>query len=141
VFRVIDHSAIYLLIAGTYTPFLLGPLRGPWGWSLLAVIWALAFAGIIMKATLGFRWARASTVVYLLMGWIGVIAVKPLIERVTPAGLLWLLAGGLAYTGGVIFFVFDRRLRYAHAIWHLFVAAGSVCHVVAVLRYTGGASA
>ena len=141
VFRVIDHSAIYLLIAGTYTPFLLGPLRGPWGWSLLSVIWALAVAGIIMKATLGFRWARASTVVYLLMGWIGVIAVKPLIERVTPAGLLWLLAGGLAYTGGVIFFVFDRRLRYAHAIWHLFVAAGSVCHVVAVLRYTGGTSA
>ena len=138
VFRVIDHSAIYVLIAGTYTPFLLGPLRGAWGWSLLSVIWALAIAGIIMKATLGFRWARASTIVYLLMGWIGVIALKPLIENVTPQGLLWLLAGGLAYTGGVIFFVFDQRLRYAHAIWHLFVATGSVCHVVAVLRYTGG---
>jgi hemolysin III len=138
VFRVIDHSAIYVLIAGTYTPFLLGPLRGAWGWSLLAVIWALAIAGIVMKATLGFRWARASTIVYLLMGWIGVIAIKPLIENVTPEGLLWLLAGGLAYTGGVIFFVFDQRLRYAHAIWHLFVATGSVCHVVAVLRYTGG---
>ena len=138
VFRVIDHSAIYVLIAGTYTPFLLGPLRGAWGWSLLAVIWALAIAGIVMKATLGFRWARASTIVYLLMGWIGVIALKPLIENVTPEGLLWLFAGGLAYTGGVIFFVFDQRLRYAHAIWHLFVATGSVCHVVAVLRYTGG---
>jgi hemolysin III len=138
VFRVIDHSAIYVLIAGTYTPFLVGPLRGAWGWSLLSVIWALAIAGIIMKATLGFRWARASTIVYLLMGWIGVIALKPLIENVTPEGLLWLLAGGLAYTGGVIFFVFDQRLRYAHAIWHLFVATGSVCHVVAVLRYTGG---
>ncbi len=138
VFRVIDHSAIYVLIAGTYTPFLLGPLRGGWGWSLLSVIWALAVAGIVMKATLGFRWARASTVVYLLMGWIGVIAIKPLIENVTPEGLLWLFAGGLAYTGGVIFFVFDQKLRYAHAIWHLFVATGSVCHVVAVLRYTGG---
>ena len=138
VFRVIDHSAIYVLIAGTYTPFLLGPLRGAWGWSLLAVIWALAIAGIVMKATLGFRWARASTIVYLAMGWIGVIALKPLIENVTPEGLLWLLAGGLAYTGGVVFFVFDQRLRYAHAIWHLFVATGSVCHVVAVLRYTGG---
>jgi hemolysin III len=138
VFRVIDHSAIYVLIAGTYTPFLVGPLRGAWGWSLLSVIWALAIAGIVMKATLGFRWARASTIVYLLMGWIGVIALKPLIENVTPEGLLWLLAGGLAYTGGVIFFVFDQRLRYAHAIWHLFVATGSVCHVVAVLRYTGG---
>ena len=138
VFRVIDHSAIYVLIAGTYTPFLLGPLRGAWGWSLLGVIWALAIAGIVMKATLGFRWARASTIVYLLMGWIGVIALKPLIENVTPEGLLWLFAGGLAYTGGVIFFVFDQRLRYAHAIWHLFVATGSVCHVVAVLRYTGG---
>ncbi len=139
VFRVIDHSAIYFLIAGTYTPFLLGPLRGRWGWSLFTVIWLLAIAGIIMKATLGIRWVRASTIVYLLMGWIGVIAVKPLLERVSPTGLLWLLAGGLAYTAGVIFYASDR-LRYAHAIWHLFVATGSVCHVVAVLRYTGSAN-
>lgn len=137
VFRVIDHSAIYFLIAGTYTPFLLGPLRGPWGWSLFSVIWLLAIAGILMKATLGIRWVRASTIVYLLMGWIGVVAVKPLLERVSPPGLLWLLAGGLAYTAGVVFYAWDR-LRYGHAIWHLFVATGSVCHVVAVLRYTGG---
>jgi hemolysin III len=140
VFRVIDHSAIYLLIAGTYTPFLLGPLRGPWGWSLFSVIWLLAVAGIVMKATLGIRWARASTIVYLLMGWIGVVAAKPLLEHVSPRGLLWLLAGGLAYSAGVVFYAWER-LRYGHAIWHLFVATGSVCHVVAVLRYTGGSNA
>lgn len=140
VFRIIDHSAIYVLIAGTYTPFLLGPLRGGWGWSLFWLLWALAAIGITMKATLGIRWERASTVVYLLMGWLGVVAIKPLLARVSPTGLLWLLAGGLAYTVGVVFFVFDRRLRYAHAIWHLFVATGSICHVVAVLRYAGGTS-
>ena len=140
VFRVIDHSAIYLLIAGTYTPFLLGPLRGPWGWSLFTVIWLLAIGGVVTKSTLGIRWARLSTIVYLLMGWLGVIAVKPLLERVSPTGLLWLLAGGLAYTVGVVFYARDR-LRYGHAIWHLFVATGSVCHVVAVLRYAGGSNA
>ena len=137
VFRILDHSAIYLLIAGTYTPFLLGPLRGGWGWSLFVVIWLLAIGGVVMKSTLGIRWARLSTVVYLLMGWLGVIAVKPLLDRVSPPGLLWLLAGGLAYTFGVIFYAWGR-LRYGHAIWHLFVATGSVCHVVAVLRYAGG---
>jgi len=140
VFRVIDHSAIYVLIAGTYTPFLLGPLRGGWGWSLFFTLWALAIAGIVMKATLGFRWARASTIVYLLMGWCGLVAIKPLVERVSVAGLIWLFAGGLAYTAGVAFFVLDQRIRYAHSIWHLFVATGSVCHVVAVLRYSGGTS-
>jgi hemolysin III len=140
VFRIIDHSAIYVLIAGTYTPFLLGPLRGGWGWSLFVALWTLAIAGIVMKATLGFRWARASTIVYLLMGWCGVIAIKPLLERVSTAGVLWLFAGGIAYTAGVIFFVLDQRIRYAHSVWHLFVATGSVCHVVAVLRYSGGVS-
>ncbi|NUO63053.1 MAG: hemolysin III family protein [Gemmatimonadaceae bacterium] len=137
VFRVIDHSAIYALIAGTYTPFLLGPLRGPWGWSLLAIVWALAAAGIVAKSTLGFRWARLSTAVYLLMGWIGIVAARPLLERISFAGIAWILAGGLAYTAGVLFFVWDERIRYGHAIWHLFVATGSVCHVVAVLGYTG----
>ena len=140
VFRIIDHSAIYVLIAGTYTPFLLGPLRGGWGWSLFAVIWALAILGIVIKATLGIRWDTLSTIVYLVMGWIGAIAIKPLLERVSPTGLLWLLAGGLAYTAGVIFFVVDQRVRYAHSIWHLFVATGSICHVVAVLRYAGGSN-
>lgn len=137
VFRIIDHSAIYALIAGTYTPFLLGPLRGPWGWSLLAIIWALAIAGIVAKSTLGFRWARLSTAVYLLMGWAGIVAAKPLLESISVAGIAWILAGGLAYSAGVVFFVWDDRIRYGHAIWHLFVAAGSVCHVVAVLGYTG----
>ena len=137
VFRILDHSAIYVLIAGTYTPFLLGPLRGPWGWSLLGLIWGLAIAGIVVKSTLGIRWARLSTAVYLLMGWVGVVAAKPLLERVSPVGLAWLLAGGIAYTAGVIFFVWDERIRYGHAIWHLFVATGSVCHVVAVLGYAG----
>ena len=137
VFRVIDHAAIYVLIAGTYTPFLLGPLRGPWGWSLLALVWGLAAAGIVVKSTLGFRWARLSTAVYLLMGWIGIVAARPLLEHISLAGIAWILAGGIAYTAGVLFFVWDERIRYGHAIWHLFVATGSVCHVVAVLGYTG----
>ena len=137
VFRVIDHAAIYVLIAGTYTPFLLGPLRGRWGWSLLGVLWGLAVLGIVAKSTLGFRWARLSTAIYLAMGWVGLVAVKPLLAHVRPAGLAWLLAGGVAYTAGVVFFTLDERIRYGHAIWHLFVAAGSVCHVVAVLGYTG----
>ncbi|HEX8849414.1 MAG TPA: hemolysin III family protein [Gemmatimonadaceae bacterium] len=137
VFRVIDHAAIYALIAGTYTPFLLGPLRGPWGWSLLALVWGLAAAGIVVKSTLGFRWARLSTAVYLLMGWIGIVAARPLLEHISLVGIAWILAGGIAYTAGVLFFVWDERIRYGHAIWHLFVAAGSVCHVVAVLGYAG----
>ena len=137
VFRVIDHSAIYALIAGTYTPFLLGPLRGPWGWSLLTLIWGLAIAGIVVKSTLGIRWARLSTAVYLLMGWVGIVAAKPLLESISVAGVAWILAGGVAYSAGVLFFVWDDRIRYGHAIWHLFVATGSVCHVVAVLGYTG----
>ena len=137
VFRIIDHSAIYALIAGTYTPFLLGPLRGPWGWSLLTIIWGLAIAGIVVKSTLGIRWARLSTAVYLLMGWVGIVAAKPLLESISVAGVAWILAGGVAYSAGVLFFVWDDRIRYGHAIWHLFVATGSVCHVVAVLGYTG----
>ena len=137
VFRVIDHAAIYVLIAGTYSPFLLGPLRGAWGWSLLGVLWGLAVLGVVAKSTLGFRWMRISTAIYLAMGWVGLVAVKPLLEHVRPAGIAWLLAGGVAYTAGVVFFTWDARIRYGHAIWHLFVAAGSVCHVVAVLGYTG----
>jgi len=133
-FRVLDHSAIYLLIAGTYTPFALGPLRGPWGWALLAIIWALALIGIISKLTIGFRLPHLSTALYLLMGWLIVVAIKPLVETIPRAGLLWLAAGGVAYTGGVVFYAM-KRVRYAHMIWHLCVAAGSVCHFIAVLRY------
>lgn len=136
VFRVIDHSAIYLLIAGTYTPFALGALRGPWGWSILGVVWSLAVAGIVSKLTIGFRYPRLSTWLYLGMGWVGVVVVQPMLSRVPAAGLLWLLAGGLCYTGGVYFYVHDTRVRYGHALWHVFVLAGTACHFVAVLWHS-----
>ena len=138
VLRVLDHSAIYLLIAGTYTPFTLGALRGPWGWALLGTIWGLALFGIIAKFTLGFRFPRLSTVLYIAMGWLVVVALHPLAARVSPTGLAWLVAGGLCYTGGVIFYATDTRIRYGHALWHLFVLAGSVCHFVAVLGHASG---
>jgi hemolysin III len=133
-FRVLDHSAIYLLIAGTYTPFALGPLRGPWGSVLLAIIWTLALVGIVSKVIVGFRLPHLSTGLYLLMGWLIVVAIKPLVNNIPRVGLLWLAAGGLAYTGGVVFYAM-KRVKYAHMIWHLFVAAGSVCHFIAVLEY------
>jgi hemolysin III len=133
-FRVLDHSAIFLLIAGTYTPFALGPLRGRWGSTLLIVIWALALIGIGSKVLVGFLSPRLSTGLYLLMGWLIVVAIKPLVENIPLSGILWLAAGGLAYTGGVVFYKMNR-VRYSHMIWHLFVAAGSVCHFIAVLGY------
>jgi len=133
VFRVLDHAAIYLLIAGTYTPFALGPLRGPWGWTPLATIWTLALLGIVAKLTIGFRYPRLSTVFYAGMGWTALLVLRPLLTHVSPAGMWWLLAGGLCYTGGIAFFATDSRLRYGHALWHVFVVAGSVCHFVAVL--------
>lgn len=132
--RVIDHSAIYLLIAGTYTPFTLGALRGPWGWTLLVSIWALAIGGIVFKATLGFRFPKTSAAFYLVMGWLVVIAIGPLTTHVKPSGVYWLVAGGLSYSMGVVFFAW-HRLRYAHLVWHLFVLGGSVCHFMAVLGY------
>ena len=135
VLRVLDHSAIYLLIAGTYTPFTLGVLRGPWGWALLGTIWTLALLGIVAKSTLGFRFPRLSTVLYVAMGWLALIAIRPLVAHVPPEGLAWLFAGGVCYTAGVAFYANDTRLRYGHALWHLFVVAGSCCHVVAVLWY------
>jgi hemolysin III len=135
VFRVLDHSAIYLLIAGTYTPFTLGALRGPWGWALLGTIWTLAVFGILAKSTLGFRFPQLSTVLYLAMGWLVLIAIRPLVVHVSPAGLVWLFAGGVCYTAGVAFYATDTRLRYGHALWHVFVVAGSACHVAAVLWY------
>ena len=133
-FRVLDHSAIYLLIAGTYTPFALGPLRGRWGWTLLATIWTLALVGIGSKVVGGFRLPWLSTALYLAMGWLIIVAIKPLIENVPRAGVIWLIAGGLAYTGGVAFYA-SKRARYTHMIWHLFVAVGSVCHFIAVAGY------
>ena len=137
VFRVLDHGAIFLLIAGTYTPFALGALRGPWGWTLLGVVWGLAAAGVTFKSVRGFAHPRLSTALYLLMGWIAVIAAKPLIAHVPTAGLLWLAAGGLCYTGGVVFYASDHK-RYLHSVWHVFVLGGSMCHVIAVAFYSAG---
>jgi len=135
VFRVIEHAAIFLLIAGTYTPFTLGVLRGAWGWTLLALVWGLAAAGVMLKALNRMAHPVLSTGLYLLMGWLIVIAAQPLSDRVPASGLLWLVAGGLAYTLGVIFFALDSRLRYGHFIWHLFVMAGTACHFFAVYGY------
>ena len=134
VFQVIDHSAIFLLIAGTYTPFALVTLRGPWGWTLFGIVWGLAIVGITIKAVFGTRWPIFSTVLYIGMGWTVVIAVKPIVATVEPGCLAWLVAGGLAYTGGVVFYAWER-LRYSHAIWHVFVLAGTACHYIAVARY------
>lgn len=133
--RVLDHAAIYLLIAGTYTPFALLNLRGAWGWSLCAIIWTLAAIGVTGTAVGGRRMTRAMTVTYILMGWLIVVAIKPMLAHVPLGGVLWLVAGGLIYTGGVAFYALPRR--YAHAMWHVFVLGGSVCHYVAVLRYAG----
>jgi hemolysin III len=120
-----------VLIAGTYTPFTLISLRGAWGWSLFGVIWGLALVGVVAKLFLTGRFARLSTLIYLLMGWLVVVAVVPMTQALPLATLLWLLAGGLAYSLGTIFY-HNERLPYAHAVWHLFVLAGSACHVVAV---------
>ncbi len=136
--RTLDHSAIYLLIAGTYTPFALGPLRGPWGWSLLVAVWTIAIVGIILKSTRGFGPNWLSTGMYLVMGWLAILAIRPMITHIGPAGMAWLAGGGLCYTAGVFFYLRDKRVRYGHAIWHVFVLAGSACHFVAVLRYGGG---
>lgn len=135
VLRVLDHGAIYLLIAGTYTPFTLGSLRGPIGWTLLVTIWMLALFGILAKCVYRFRFPRLSTALYLGMGWLIVLALRPLITRVSPPGLVWLLVGGICYTAGVAFYATDARIRYGHTVWHGFVAAGSVCHFFAVFRY------
>ncbi|MFQ5738634.1 MAG: hemolysin III family protein [Acidobacteriota bacterium] len=135
VLRVLDHGAIYLLIAGSYTPFTLGVLRGAWGWTLFGVVWGLALAGVALKVIGGIRHPKLSTCLYLAMGWLALVAVKPLWLHMPGWGLLWLLAGGLAYTLGVAFFALGERLRYGHLVWHLFVIAGTACHFIAVLRY------
>jgi len=135
-FRLLDHTAIFLLIAGSYTPFALGVLRGPWGWSMLAAVWTLAIVGITLKTIQRTRHSRISIVLYLLMGWLAVIAVKPILSLVPIPGIALILAGGIAYTGGLVFFA-AHRLRYNHFIWHLFVIAGTTCHFFAVLWYAG----
>ena len=131
--KVFDHCAIYLLIAGTYTPFTLIGLRGPWGWGLFAAIWTLAVAGVVFKLFYTGRFKALSTGIYIAMGWLVVVAIKPLLSSVDPVTLGWMLAGGLFYTLGT-FFYHRESIRYSHAIWHLFVIGGSVCHFVAVTQ-------
>jgi hemolysin III len=134
IFRYLDHSAIYLLIAGTYTPFLLVNLRGPWGWSLFGVIWGLAVIGIVFNFVLMGRSRLLAGLVYIGMGWLVLIAIKPLVASVPSGGIAWLAAGGLSYTFGVIFYVW-KQLPFNHTIWHLFVLGGSLCHFVAIFKY------
>jgi len=135
-FRKLDHGAIFLLIAGTYTPFTLGALNGPWGWTLFGLVWGLAGIGVTLKAFDRIEHPVASLGLYLVMGWLCVIAIEPLQQRVPLPGLLLLGAGGLSYMAGVAFFAIDSRLRYGHFIWHLFVLAGTACHFFAVLGYS-----
>ena len=135
VFLKLDHGAIYVFIAGSYTPFTLGALGGPWGWTLFALVWSLAVLGVTLKAFDRLSHPWLSTGLYLMMGWLVLIAVVPLVERVPKTGVALLVAGGLAYTVGVVFFMLDSRLRYAHAVWHSFVVAGTGCHFTAVLNY------
>jgi hemolysin III len=134
-FRKLDHGAIYLFIAGSYTPFALGALEGPWGWTLFGLVWALAAVGVTLKAMDRMRHPIVSTGLYLAMGWLAVVAVKPLVQSIPAPGLALLAGGGVAYTLGVVFFALDSRVRYAHFVWHLFVVAGTACHFFAVLDY------
>ena len=135
VFMKIDHGAIYVFIAGSYTPFTLGALGGAWGWTLFGLVWSLAVVGVTLKACDRLSHPWLSTGLYLVMGWLVVIAAVPLVQRVPVPGLALLAAGGFAYTAGVVFFALDSRLRYGHAVWHGFVVAGTGCHVFAVLGY------
>lgn len=134
--RLVDHCAIYLLIAGTYTPFTLGVMRGGWGWTLFGITWGLAIVGILLKASLRFRFPTASTLLYLGFGWLALVAIRPIVRALTPSQLAWLVAGGLLYTAGVPFYL--HRRRHAHAIWHLFVLGGAACHLLAVIDAVAG---
>ena len=132
--RVLDHIAIFFLIAGTYTPFALGVLRGAWGWTILSIVWSLAVLGMTLKIRGGLRNPLVSAGLYLAMGWLIVVVIRPLGLKVPLPGLLLLLAGGIAYTGGLAFYAAER-LRYSHFVWHLFVVLGTACHFLAVLWY------
>lgn len=132
VLQVLDHACIFVLIAGSYTPWMLVNLRGPWGWSLLGVVWGLAVFGSVLKAVFLPRFDKLGTALYVVMGWLIVLVSRPLLESVSTSGLIWLFAGGLAYSGGVYFYL-KKEIRYGHLIWHLFVIAGSLCHVLAVV--------
>jgi hemolysin III len=132
--NVADHAAIFLLIAGTYTPYSLVSLRGPWGWSIFGVVWGLAIVGMVLKIFYTGRFNLISTLIYVLLGWLILIAISPLVDTLPTGGLLWLLAGGISYTMGALFFLL-QRIPFNHAIFHLFVLAGSVCHFVSVFWY------
>jgi hemolysin III len=134
VFRLLDHGAIFVLIAGTYTPFTLGALRGAWGWTLFGLVWGIGILGLILKVLGTIQDPRFSTGLYLAMGWLIVIAIHPFLSKVPLPGILWLLGGGIAYTAGVAFFAAER-VRYSHFVWHLFVILGTACHFFAVLWY------
>ena len=135
VFRKLDHSAIYLLIAGSYTPFTLVTLRGPWGWSLFGVVWGLAIFGIVQELTIARGQRYPSLAIYVIMGWIAVIGVVPMIDALSWTGFLWVAAGGVVYTAGTVFYFFDERFTHWHGIWHLFVLAGAVIHYLAILQF------
>lgn len=135
IMQKVDHFSIYLLIAGSYTPFCLVTLRGPWGWTLFGIVWGLALIGILQEIKPRSEARILSIVIYAVMGWIVLVAVKPLLVALGPAGFAWLASGGVLYTVGIIFFALDSRLRHAHGIWHLFVIAGSLLHFIAILFY------
>ena len=135
VFRKLDHCSIYLLIAGTYTPFTLVTLNGPWGWSLFGAIWALAVLGIVQECWLARGARMASLVIYVLMGWLAVVALVPLFAALGVAGMAWVVGGGVLYTAGIVFYIYDERIRHFHGIWHLFVLAGSAAHFIAIVAF------
>ncbi|KPJ78755.1 MAG: hemolysin III [Deltaproteobacteria bacterium SG8_13] len=134
ILQLLDHSAIYLLIAGTYTPFTIVSLRGPWGWWLFGVVWGLAIAGALFQLSVMRRYRAVSMILYIGMGWAIIVAIKPLIAAVATGGIVLLLLGGLAYTSGIVFYSW-KRLKFHHAVWHLFVLTGSILHFFAVLFY------
>lgn len=136
----LDHASIYLFIAGSYMPFLLGVLNGAWGWSLFGVVWAAATLGVVAKLLDRLRHPLWSTGLYLAMGWVALIAAAPLVQRMSASGLTWLVAGGVSYTAGAVVFLFDSKLRYAHFVWHLFVMGGSACHFFAALWHSGAST-
>lgn len=133
IFQILDHSSIFILIAGTYTPFVLVNMRGPWGWSLFGIIWGLALCGIIIKSTMGPGGDKVSTAVYLAMGWLIVIAFHKMISSIPLMGIIWLLIGGACYSAGTVFFLLEKRIPYSHPLWHLFVLAGSITHFFGIL--------
>ena len=135
IFRKLDHMAIYLLIAGTYTPFTLITLHGPWGWWLFGINWGLAVFGIIFELTLAHKTRIPSLITYVVMGWLIVFAMKPLMASLPPRGLVWLASGGIIYTAGIGFFLFDEKVKHFHGIWHLFVLGGSICQYFCILFY------